>query len=295
MKATVIGIGLVILLVGLILPGCSVGRINELEAEIAEKDAQIAELKKERDELQEEIDKIKEELLSTEPSAKMEITFEPNPVLHGSEKWCWEMTITEVNGVGVKLTDIIMEIYDGDKLLKSWSDKSWLEAINYYLPAYGSEPSRRHIPYPYSVTHAIFVVTGIDDNGQDVAARGRVDLSQEELLSAKIEISFDPPYPRCKKSKVLWKVIITEVNGVGVEIQQLISRSYNHMGGLEKESVYTPQSADWLPPYLAPYGEIIFTAGYSPCPKGECANAYVVIGVDDNGNSIEEENEVKSR
>ena len=202
MKAKIISLGLVILLMGLLLPGCAQGQINELEAQITEKDSQIvelenqtatlnstveakdiriAELEEENAQLQKEIEELTvEEEVSTPATdtAKIEISFIPNPVPCQNGEYRWSVFLKEVNGIGVKLQCITMELH-GEDFVESWIDESWLKAINYYLSPYDVPydvvESRRHVPCNLLVTYVVFIVTGVDDNGNEVRVERRVD------------------------------------------------------------------------------------------------------------------------
>ena len=109
--------------------------------------------------------------------AKIEITFEPNPVPCENGYWRWRIVLTEVNGVGVSLEELTMYIYSDNDLLEErplgaskimdWIDKA-------YLPAYGHARTGAGFPCQ-EITHEIVTVTGIDDNGDKIEASGRVD------------------------------------------------------------------------------------------------------------------------
>ena len=198
MKAKII-LGLVILLMGLLLPGCAQGQISELEAQITEKDSQIAELEtqtatldstveakdgriaeleEENAQLQKEIEELKVEEEVSIPAtdtAKIEISIDPNPVPCQNEKYRYTVTMEEINGIGVELQRMISKNYGEYGCVRTWDQKGWLEDINYYLPPYGVVESRQWISRDLPVTYVIFIVTGVDDNGNEVRAEGRVD------------------------------------------------------------------------------------------------------------------------
>jgi outer membrane murein-binding lipoprotein Lpp len=214
MRRRIISIVVVVLLMGLILPGCSTSQINELEAqiseleaqiseqeaqiaeveeELAEKEAQIsklenqlagqpdleakiAELEKEKAELQAEIDKLKQL-----PSAKIEITFSANPVPCENGYWDWRTIYTEVNGIGVTFENInSYEYRDNDLLYTFIHEKDFIseKLPGAYLPAYGSVDWGGHISCSENATHFVSTMSGIDDNGNKITATGRVDVER---------------------------------------------------------------------------------------------------------------------
>jgi len=212
MKKRSVGIFLVVLLMGLVLPGCvskaeynelkasvaeqetlikeQADQIAELEAQIAEqeaeiaglkgelgvKDARLTELEEEKAELQAEIDKLKESI-----SAKIEITCEPNRVTCQNKTFRWKVILTEVNGVGVKLKKCTVCHYykDGSSRERNYNS-SWIEEWlpDAYLPAYGSASFKAgtYCEGNQALTHVIYIISGIDDHAHKITATGRVDI-----------------------------------------------------------------------------------------------------------------------
>jgi len=139
------------------------------------------------------LDKAKDE--SEKPPSKtaaIKITFDREVVFCENGEWRWRVIMAEVNGVGVELNDITMASHGEHGVLWSWSDRSWLEAINNHLSPYRMAMSNRFVPCEPLSTHVIFTVTGVDDNGHTITASGRVDLSLAETaekgLTANEEI-----------------------------------------------------------------------------------------------------------
>lgn len=291
----VISIVLAVLVMGLILPGCAQGQVNELKAQIAGKDAQIAKQQAQIAESNSEIEKLKEEnlklqkevdKLEEQTTAKIEIAFEPDPVTLKEEEWRWRVILKEVKGFGVKLNDITMQIHHGeDGIVDSWSDKSWLDAIDHYLPAYGSVHSDRHVGYQQSVTHVIFIVTGIDDNGHSIAVENRVELLPQIPGSAKIEITFSSNPLPCEDGYWTWRTIYTEVNGIGVTFNNFKSEMYRNTRLLHTYSHDRAFIAGKLPDaYLPAYGSEDW-GGHIPC-QNITHIVKTMSGIDDNGNEI---------
>ena len=199
MKAKIIGAVLVVLLMGLLLPGCSSaqitelkvqtteleGEITELTGEIEAKDARIAKLNNEIKLKNKRIVELLEEIEgSVEPApkiAKIEITFNPNLVPCRDGYWLWRVILTEVNGVGVKLNNLIYTRYGyGDALVDRRSyDSPWLEGWipSAYLSPYGQAGTVFHFPCQ-NIGHAVITVIGIDDNGNKIMAEGWVQFQK---------------------------------------------------------------------------------------------------------------------
>ncbi len=122
--------------------------------------------------------------LTVEKTAKIEISFNPNPVPCKDGHWYWRVILTEVNGIGVKLNKLTTEIYQSKRLLgtrdyDSSMIQEWLDSA--YLPASSSADFGASFPCQ-AITHEIVTVTGTDDNGHEITATGRVDfLPQVEL------------------------------------------------------------------------------------------------------------------
>ena len=253
------------------------------------------------------LDKAKDE--SEEPpllTAAIEITFDRDTVFCKDGEWRWQVILTEINGVGVELNDITMALHGEHDVFWSRSDESWLEAIGGYLPALDSATSRRFVPCQLLTTHVIFTVTGVDDNDNPIVAEGRVNLSQQPRSDkyAAIEISFDPnPAGRDKDNRVIWKTILTEVNGIGVHLTEITTEEYIH-DVLHDSSTVDNESKKWnsrflrdiFPPdaYLPAFGSLDFRGGF---PFGSVTRQFthcicIVVGIDDNGNEVRAEERV---
>jgi len=111
-------------------------------------------------------------------TAKIEITFDPNPVSCLDGYWGWRVILTEVNGIGVKLDKLIYDRYivnqtTPDRLV---NDSAWFEqwVPSAYLSTYGIQSTGFAFPCQ-EVTHAMITVIGTDDNGHKITAEARVD------------------------------------------------------------------------------------------------------------------------
>jgi len=300
MKAKIISVGLVILLMGLAGFGCyPIEEINDMEAQIAELEGQVADLKEENKELQKEVETLRgevkalqEESEKAEPeepeeptSEAVKIEFEPSPVPCKQGEWRWRVILKEVNGVGVKINSITMEVYAEDSLILSWEDKDWVEFFGHYLPANDSVSSSRHLPYKEGTTHVIFIVSGVDDNGNEVAAEGRVELLPSKSATAEIQVSFSANPVPCEKGMWQWRHIYTEVNGIGVTFEKIETSMYRNSRLLDTRITDVDFLAGKLPDaYLPAYGTIDWGAGW-PC-QDMTHVVFTITGIDDNGNEI---------
>lgn len=110
-------------------------------------------------------------------TANLEISFDPNPVYCENDHLYWDVIISETNGIGVSLKTIVQDVYVGDEKVNSYFyDENWMQENlgSSYLSAFSSMTNGSGCGC--YVTHQIFTVTGIDDNGHEVEATGRVDL-----------------------------------------------------------------------------------------------------------------------
>ena len=115
--------------------------------------------------------------------AKINISFDPNPVTYPveGESWLWETILTECNGVGVTLTSLTFDLYNQDqKVFTDIWDETWVEGLfdSNYLPAFSSLQGGLGLNVQ-EATHQIITITGVDDNNNQIEAIGRLDfLSQ---------------------------------------------------------------------------------------------------------------------
>jgi hypothetical protein len=124
-----------------------------------------------------------EDLTSTllvKKTAAIVVTFDPNPAPCIAPPQ-WEVTIAEVNGVGVQLQEITLTEYAGDSFVDQgiYEVASTLEGLleSGYLPPFDSVTFGGGFWDCEEITHAVFVVTGIDDLGNEIEGTGRVDIS----------------------------------------------------------------------------------------------------------------------
>lgn len=112
-------------------------------------------------------------------TAKIEITFDPNPVPCIDGYWKWRVILTEVNGIGVKLDSLIYDRYGVNQTMpadRKVYDSAWFEqwVPSAYLSTYDIQSAGFGFPCQ-EITHAVITVMGTDDNGHKITAEARVD------------------------------------------------------------------------------------------------------------------------
>jgi len=112
-------------------------------------------------------------------TAKLNISFDPNPVPYSSEdgKWNYTMTISESNGVGVTLTSVRFDSYDQAEQLYYTQFLYEEDIIDWfksnYIPAFSMlQPG---VQYSGTGKYTIITIEGVDDNESPIEATGRVD------------------------------------------------------------------------------------------------------------------------
>jgi len=115
-------------------------------------------------------------------TAKVEISFDPNPVPYvEGEDWLWDTIFMETNGVGVTLTKMVSNFYNYDEKIVTitWGEdvlEEWLGST--YLPAFSSLKGGKGLKVQ-AVTHQIMTIIGTDDNGYEVETTARLDFLSE--------------------------------------------------------------------------------------------------------------------
>jgi len=114
-------------------------------------------------------------------TAKINISFDPNPVPYDSEneQWTVNLILSESNGVGVTLISLKFDSYDqaeelyNTQFLYEEDIIDWFDSN--YLPAF-STLSNLIFHTSTKKVYDILTVTGIDDNNNPIEATGRVDI-----------------------------------------------------------------------------------------------------------------------
>ena len=112
--------------------------------------------------------------------AKINVSFVPNPVPYNSatEKWSYDVTLSESNGVGVTLINLRFDGYDQEEelfftqILYEEDIIDWFESN--YLPAFSLLSSSVYHTSE-EIKYDILTVAGVDDNNNPIEATGRVD------------------------------------------------------------------------------------------------------------------------
>ena len=116
-------------------------------------------------------------------TAKINITFDPNPVPYDTEdeEWSFNIILSESNGIGVTLISIRFDLYDqaeelvNTNILYEEDIIDWFESN--YLPAFSALADWTW--YAGTSIYAITTVAGVDDNDNPIEATGRVDFLPE--------------------------------------------------------------------------------------------------------------------
>jgi hypothetical protein len=112
-------------------------------------------------------------------TAKINISISPNPVPYNSasEKWSFDVILTESNGVGVTLISLRFDVYDLEEelfhtyILDEEGIIDWFDSN--YLPAFSS--LQASIYHTCVKIYEILTVSGVDDNSNSIEATERVD------------------------------------------------------------------------------------------------------------------------
>jgi len=112
-------------------------------------------------------------------TAKLNISFNPNPVPCSSEdgKWHCTMTISESNGVGVTLTSVRFDSYDQEDQLYHSQFLYEEDIIDWFESNYISAFSmlKSDIVWPSSRKYLAVTIEGVDDNDNPIEATSRID------------------------------------------------------------------------------------------------------------------------
>jgi len=112
-------------------------------------------------------------------TAKINISFNPNPVTYDTEDedWPFKLILSESNGIGVTLISIRIDEYDQEEELVDTTILDEEDIIDWfdsnYLPAFSALQASL-----YASTQRIYdilTVTGIDDNDNPIEETERVD------------------------------------------------------------------------------------------------------------------------
>ena len=110
------------------------------------------------------------------------------------------------------------------------------------------------------------------------------------VKTANLEISFDPNPVYCENNEIHWRVIISETNGVGVNLKTIVQDVY--VGDDYIGNFYTSNEAwmedVWGTSYLSAFSSMDFNAGMGTCEGNTGITIKCkVTGIDDNGHQVE--------
>jgi len=118
--------------------------------------------------------------------AEISIIADPNPVSYSSEdeNWHYTMNISENNGVGVTVSNLIFNSYSQEDELEGTTFVDAEEFFEWfgtdYIPAFSTiYDGIRHTNNTPVSHYSIVSVAGIDDNGNPVEATVRIDYLPE--------------------------------------------------------------------------------------------------------------------
>jgi hypothetical protein len=117
--------------------------------------------------------------VNTFEKASLVISFNRNPIPYVGDNVSYVVKVTETNGVGVSLKNYVSQYYSNSgPHPHEYNTKEWFESWvpGEYLPANGSLNFDAGAGKGW--TYATFTINGIDDNGNDITATGRVDFVQ---------------------------------------------------------------------------------------------------------------------
>jgi len=114
-------------------------------------------------------------------TAKINVSFYPNPVPYSSEtgKWSFDVILTESNGIGVTLTSLRFDFYSqaGQLLSTQILDEEdiidWFDSN--YIPAFSTLSNRIGTKGSTGLKYSIWTFKGVDDNYYSIKATGRVN------------------------------------------------------------------------------------------------------------------------
>jgi len=110
------------------------------------------------------------------------VSFDPNPVNFNVAHVYWKVILTETKGAGVTLRSLSIQFYSANGPAgspKVYDTKEWFHGWlpNAYLKANGKASFTAGTD-SQPITYCIYTFTGVDDNGQEIVAEGRVDFTQ---------------------------------------------------------------------------------------------------------------------
>ena len=110
------------------------------------------------------------------------------------------------------------------------------------------------------------------------------------VKTANLEISFDPNPVYCENDLLSWDVIISETNGIGVNLKNITIDAYVGDDYIGNDHIL---DESWMEgvfgtSYLSASSSVIYSCGAGPCDDYVGVTLkYEVTGIDDNGHQVE--------
>lgn len=250
----------------------------------------------------------------------IDVSYDPNPVpVAAGQPVYWKMTLTETKGIGITIKSTTRQLYTSSGPMGTpsvFNSTQWFQNLpGTYLPPYG----KGIIGAGYSSLgssipdglYAIDTITGTNDKGQDIVAKGKVNFIQTTTTTTTtsvtptatqnqtakqdaIVVSFNPDPVPIDPVHTYWSVIIKETKGVGITLNTFSQQFYTQSGSIGSPIVYNTKDwfQSWLPnAYLPPLGQASMKCGFGTIIYGNTpvTPSYCVFtfkGTDDKGQDI---------
>lgn len=229
--------------------------------------------------------------------ARLSISIDPNPVPFNTSPqrtlgWNFKATIQETRGIGVRLTGLLNNYYDvnGRLVATLKSPESFFLRLfeTTRIPPGGSIEADLWQP-PWSQVNLAsheMIIYGIDANGNEIEAKTVIHFQENVTRGLKIE--FDPSPAGFDGRNWQSVMVISETNGIGVELTGASFGYYDEQGVALPPSVV--KGRDFLVrifglTHVLAGGEIagLISIPYRPEAR---SMAWSIVGIDDNGHSV---------
>jgi len=217
------------------------------------------------------------------------VPFAINPT--GGPGWSYTVTISEKNGVGVKLERLLLEEYDLEgKLLgqRDWDQKVFLRLFktDKLDPKTSVSAKITSWPRPEGTPQAVLIwrVVGTDLNGNHLEASNTVKLQQNAKRGLKVEIS--PPI--FVENRWQYEVSISEIRGMETKLMGISVITFDELEWSTGSYVVTDDDIAKIfgTNTIPGNGQIRVFVAQQPYDPADRALAWVVAGVDENGTMV---------
>ena len=110
------------------------------------------------------------------------------------------------------------------------------------------------------------------------------------VKTANLEISFDPNPVYCENNELHWRVIISETNGVGVNLKNITIDAYVGDDYTGNSDIFDESWIEgvWGTSYLSAFSSVNYNSGKGPCETNVGVTLkYKITGMDDDGHQVE--------